>query len=157
MAHITIRFIQDRGLLSSVIAWVTASLFSHVELGTPEGTWIGAHSPDGIQERPLFYCYPVREYVYELPCTQQQSDDLLQYARAAIGTPYNYRDIAGLLFHARTLTSPSRAICSEFVIKTLMRVGIRPLNVLEDFSYLITPETLHLSPMLIGKMVKKVG
>jgi len=36
-------------------------------------------------------------------------------------------------------------------------VGIRPLNVLEDFSYLITPETLHLSSLFIGKRVKKVG
>jgi hypothetical protein len=81
----------------------------------------------------------------------------MQYAKAAIGTPYNYRDIAGMLLHSRTLTSPSRAICSQFCIEMLMKVGIRPLNVLPGFSYLITPETLHLSPLLIGKIVKKIG
>jgi hypothetical protein len=150
MAKITIRFIENRGFVSRAIAWVTGSLFSHVEFGTPQGTWIGAHARGGVQERARNYCQPVREYVYDLPCTKALSDELLRHARSAIGTPYNYRDILGILFHARRVTSPSRVICSQFCTEMLLRVGIRPLNVLPDYCHLITPETLHLSPLLIG-------
>ena len=150
MPHFTIRFINNPGFVSSSIAWVTNSLFCHVELGTPEGTWIGAHAGTGVQEHPANYCKPTRNYIYDVPCTQEQSDGILKYARNAIGTPYNYRDIAGLLFHHRRLTSPSRVICSQFCMDALLSVGIRALNVLPAYTYLITPETLHLSPILIG-------
>ena len=150
MSAITIRFINSPGFVTSAINWVTNSLFSHVEFGTPEGTWIGAHSGAGIQERPANYCQPSLNYIYDIPCSPKQAADLIANARAAIGTPYNYLDIIGLLFHTRTLTSPGRAICSQFCTEMLLEVGIRPLNVLPEYAYLITPETLHLSPLLIG-------
>jgi hypothetical protein len=150
MAHITIRFINDRGFVSRTISWVTLSLFCHVELGTPEGTWIGAHAGTGVQERPADYCKPTLDYIYDVPCSQAQADAVLKYARNAIGCPYNYWDIVGLLFHRRRLTTPSRVICSQFVMDALLNAGIRPLNCLPEFSHLITPQTLHLSPLLIG-------
>jgi hypothetical protein len=150
MPHITIRFINNPGFVSRAIAGITNSLFCHVEFGTPEGTWIGAHSPGGVMERPANYCAPSLNYIYDIPCSQGQADALLKYARAAIGCRYNYADIAGLLFHSRRLTSPSRVICSQFCTEALLSVGIRPLNVLREYAYLITPETLHLSPLLIG-------
>lgn len=150
MPHITIRFINNSGFVSQAIAWVTNSLFCHVEFGTPEGTWIGAHSPGGVMERPADYCCPTLNYIYDIPCSQKQADALLKYARSAIGCRYNYADILGLLFHTRKLTTPSRVICSQFCTEALLSVGIRPLNVLAQYAYLITPETLHLSPLLIG-------
>jgi len=150
MAHITVRFIQGNGFISRAIAWVTNSYWSHTELGTPEGTWIGAHAGSGVQERPADYCNPRLDYVYDIPCTQLQSDAVLRYARNAIGCRYNYLDILGLLIHHRKLTTPSRVICSQFVMDCLMTAGIRPLNCLSQYSHLITPQTLHLSPMLIG-------
>jgi hypothetical protein len=30
------------------------------------------------------------------------------------------------------------------------------LNVLGDYAYLVTPETLHLSPLFVGRLTKKV-
>ncbi len=154
---ITIRFIRTPGFVTSAICFVTNSLFDHVEFGTPEGTWIGAHAASGIQERPANYCQPTREYVYEIPCTQRELDELLRWARQMIGTPYDYEDIAGLLFHNRMLNHPGRDICSEFVYLGLCHIGIRALNVLPDYAYLVTPEMLHLAPMLIGHLKKKVG
>ena len=151
-SHITIRFIRDRGFVTSAICFVTNSLMSHVEFGTPEGTWIGAHDDGGIQERPENYCNPSQEWVYDIPCTASQQRDLLRNARAAIGTPYNFVDIAGLLLHIRRLTSKDRMICSQFCFFELQKVGIKMLNVLPTFAYLVTPETLHLSPVLIGRM-----
>jgi hypothetical protein len=156
---VIVRFIDSRGFVGGSISRLTGSLFSHTEFGTPDGTWIGAHAGSGIQERPAGYCNPKREYVYEIPCTEAQEKALFTWAWSKIGTKYNYADIAGLLFQARGMTSPSRMICSEFVTEGLLRTfgAAKVLNVLEQWDYRITPETLHLSPIFVGKLKKKVG
>lgn len=153
-SFVTIRFIRTRGFVTAAICFVTNSLMSHVEFGTPEGTWIGAHSDGGVQERPADYCKPAQQWVYRIPCTIDQATSLLRMARAAVGTPYNFTDIAGLLFHLRRLTKSDRVICSQFCFFLLDAVGIKMLNVLPAFAHLVTPETLHLSPKLIGRMYR---
>jgi hypothetical protein len=154
---VRIRFIRCGGFISWAIAHVTGSLFSHVEFGTPAGTWIGAHIGDGIQERPANYCTPKLEFVYEIPCTIYQERLLLASARGKIGTKYNTLDILGLLFQIRSLRSSKRDICSQFCTGELLRVfgAAKVLNVLESWDYRITPETLHLSPIFVGHRVKK--
>jgi hypothetical protein len=156
MASIRIRFILGKGFVSQAIARVTGSLFSHVEFGTPEGTWIGAHIGGGIQERAADYCSTVREYVYEIPCTDEQEREALLWMRSNIGVKYNTFDIVGLLFQARSLQSPHRAICSQFCTEGLLHIfgASKVLNVLESWSYRITPETLHLSPIFVGRRVR---
>lgn len=159
MASIRVRFILGEGFTSRAIARVTGSLFSHVEFGTPEGTWIGAHIGDGIRERPADYCSPVREYVYEIPVTAEQEQEGLRWMRERIGTKYNVLDIIGLLFQARSMSAPNRAICSEYCTEGLLHIfgAYSVLNVLAEWAYRITPETLHLSPLFVGRLVKKVG
>lgn len=156
---IRIRFIRNKGFTSSAIARVTGSLFSHVEFGTPAGTWIGAHIGDGIQERPANYCSPQLEFVYEIPCTVYQERMILAWARRKIGTKYNTLDIVGLLFQARSVRSPQRYICSQFCTEGLLHVlgASKVLNVLESWAYRVTPEMLHLSPVLVGNRVKREG
>lgn len=138
---------------------MTGSLFSHVEFGTPEGKWIGAHIRGGIQERAADYCKPIRERVYEIPCTAEQEAAALAWMRSQIGTEYNVMDIVGLLFQARSLRSPNRYICSQFCTLGLLRTFgfVRVLNVLSSWTYRITPETLHLSPIFVGHLVRRVG
>ena len=157
---IRVRFVAAPGFVGAAIRRLTGSLFQHVEFGTPQGTWIGAHVGDGIQERPANY-YPVltREYVYEIPCSPQQADLLLWWARSKIGTQYNTVDIVGLMFQARSLRSPHRLICSQFCTDGLLKVFGAPkvLNVAEDWTYRITPETLHLSPIFVGHLVSRKG
>ena len=159
MAVICIRFVASPGFVGSSIRWVTNSLFQHVEFGTPEGTWIGAHAEGGIMERPANYAVEAREYVYEIPCTDSQLGGLMRWARAKIGTTYNKLDILGLLIKNRQLTSTHAYICSQFCTEGLLFTfgSSRVLNVLPGFTYLITPETLHLSPLLVGRLVKKAG
>lgn len=147
---ITLRFIRTPGFVTDSICFVTNSLLDHAEFGTPEGTWIGAHSDGGIQERPGNYCTPTQEWVYDIPSTPDQTTRLLRSARAAVGTPYNFIGIAGLLFHLRKLTGIKTVFCSQFCFLELTKVGIVALNVLPQFAHLVTPETLHLSPLLIG-------
>lgn len=159
MASIRVRFILGRGFTSWAIARVTGSLFSHVEFGTPEGTWIGAHIGSGVQERAADYCKPRREYVYEVPCTDDQEAKALAWMRSKIGTKYNVLDIVGLLFSLRSLTSSQRDICSQFCALGLLYIfgAARVLNIAQGWEYRITPETLHLSPIFVGHLVKRVG
>lgn len=157
MAIVRIRFVAGPGFVGAAIRRVTGSLFEHVEFGTPEGTWIGAHDDGGIQERPADYAVYTRQYVYEIPCTEAEQDALLSWARARIGTKYDFFDILGLLMQNRTVHSPNRFICSQFCTEGLLVVfgAPRVLNTLADWAYRITPETLHLSPILVGNRVKK--
>ena len=145
--------------MSASIRKLTGSLFSHVEFGTPEGTWIGAHIGGGIQERAANYCSPVREYVYDIPASMAQAQQCSAWMRSKIGTKYNTLDIAGLMLQARSLRSPQRYICSQFCTEGLLQTygASKVLNVLGSWAYRITPETLHLSPIFVGRQVKKVG
>jgi hypothetical protein len=154
---IRIRFVASKSFIGEAIRKVTGSLFEHVEFGTPEGTWIGAHAGAGVQERPANYALESREYIYDIPCTLEQQMKLLTWARSKIGIKYNYWDIIGLLFQNRSLQSPQRYICSEFCTEGLLRVfgASKILNVLIDWTYRITPETLHLSPILVGHLTSR--
>jgi hypothetical protein len=158
MPFITVRFIANHTFLSWSIRRLTGSLFSHVELGTPEGTWIGALA-DGIKERPANYCNPFREYVYHIPCTQSALTHLLSTARMRIGTPYNKMDIVGLALGLRRLVGKKGEICSWFGTQELIDAfgADRVLNVLPGWEYRITPETLHLSPIFVGNLFSRKG
>ena len=151
MAYFKIRFINNPGIVSKLIDWQTNSLWDHVEIETETGTYIGAHSDGGVQERPADYCKPTRERRYSIPCTQVQLDRSMCYARSKVGTTnYDFADIVGLMLHNRHLQGKDRDICSEFVLATAFKGNINMLNVQEGYTYLVTPEMLHLSPLLIG-------
>jgi hypothetical protein len=79
--------------------------------------------------------------------------------RSQVGAKYDVLGIIGLLFQARSLQSPHRAICSQFCTEGLLHIfgASKVLNVLESWTYRITPETLHLSPIFVGQQVRKVG
>jgi hypothetical protein len=146
-----IRFINSDDFVGRAIDWTTNSLWDHAEIETDEGTYIGAHAGSGVEERAAEYCKPSRERRYAIPVTADQHARMMAFARSKIGTPYNYLDIAGLFLHDRRLNSGHRAICSVFVFDAAIAADFYLLNVLPGFTYLITPETLHLSPLLIGR------
>lgn len=158
-SRVRIRFIASDGFVSAGIRWVTDSLFSHVEFGTPDGTWIGAHAGGGIQERAANYCNPKREYYYEIPCTAAQMATHLARIRAAIGTRYNLADIAGIALRIRRLTTPGHKMCAQFCTGELLAIfpAREVLNVLPEFTYLVTPEMLHLSPIFVGRLAWRIG
>lgn len=150
MAYFKLRFINNPGLIGKLIDWETNSLMDHAEIETETGTWIGAHASGGVEERAADYCSPTWERRYSIPCSQTQLDLAMAYARSKIGTPYDFADIFGLLLHNRHFNTKKAAICSMFVLTAAIHGEIKMLNVLPEFAYLITPETLHLSPLLIG-------
>jgi hypothetical protein len=150
MAYFKVRFINGAGFVADAIDFVTNSLIDHVEIETESGSYIGAHADGGVQDRPANYCTPTWEKRYSIPCPDDQLQKIMSYARAKIGTPYDFTDIVGLLFHDRSLDSPHRLICSAFTFSAGVAGGLYLLNAEKEFAHLVTPETLHLSPLLIG-------
>jgi hypothetical protein len=136
----------DEELIAAAIAILKAHAMPFWGFPT-EGGYLGAHAGKGIQFRPLNYCTPTREKRYKVPCTDAQFEAFVVNAFAKIGTPYNYEDIAGLLFHNRKLTPESREICSEFGFEQFARAAVWMLNSEIDYAPLVTPEMLHLSPL----------
>lgn len=157
MAFLKIRFVNSNGFVSRAITYLTESLFDHVEIETEDGSWLGAHAESGVQLRDSNYLNPTREYRYSIPCTDLQFARSMEFANDNVGTHYNYEDIAGLVFKDRRLNDPHAVICSQFVTQVAAAGGIWMLNVLPGYEYLVTPETLHLSPLLIGHCTYKKG
>ena len=157
MALFRVRFITEPGFVSWAIRRVTFCEFSHVEIvSEDQQSYIGAHAITGIQERSACYCEPSFERRYAIPVTDEQLRRGMAYARSKIGLPYNYADIAGLFLH-RNITTKGRAICSQFVFNAFEAMGVYPLNVLAAYDFRVTPDTLHLSPIFIGKCYFQTG
>src|ERR1700731_4236172 len=98
MAYLKMRFVNSNGFVARSIDWGTDSIFDHAEIETETGSWIGAHDDGGVQDRPADYLKPIRDYRYNIPCTDEQYEKAMAFARSKIGTPYNFLDIVGLLF-----------------------------------------------------------
>jgi len=152
MGQFRIRFITETDLISDAIRLVTFSEWSHAEIITAEGTYIGAHASGGVEERPADYAKVSRERRYSVAVSDWAEDEIMKFARSKIGTKYDFADIAGLFLH-RDLTEKSTEICSMFVLEAAMAGGLQMLNVLPGYTNLITPEMLHLAPCLIGKCI----
>lgn len=157
MPALTVRFIRTKGIVSRLICWVSFSYMDHCEALSRDGKhWVGAHAGSGIEARPLdwadkdlIWC---REY--SLPCTREQYECAMAFQELAIGTKYNYWACLGVLLRNRKLNNPLRKDCSEHVFELLLTAfGVPPLNVLPQFSWMITPELCHLAPILIGRGV----
>jgi hypothetical protein len=152
---LTIRFINEPGIVSRLIDWETDSLFCHTEgLSRYDQSWVGAHAGTGVEARALDWCKPTFERRYAIPVTEDKYQAAMQFMESKIGCPYDYADIVGLALHNRKGASKHEIICSAFMLLWLEAAGLEPLNILPNYAFLCTPETLHLSPILMGRMVK---
>ena len=157
MPGLVIRFINDVDIVSKLITWSTNSLWCHTEALSRDGTtWVGAHAHTGVNARKLDWCKPSREAVYEIPVGIEAYDRAYTWLESKIGEPYNYADIIGLTLHNRLGHSDTSVICSALMTEFMMQAGLFPLNCLEEYAYLVTPEMLHLSPLFIGRRRKVV-
>jgi len=157
MPDLLVRFVTEQDFVSRAIRWVTFGEFSHVELGLPDGSWLGSHAKGGVQIRGAEYMKPSLERLYALPVTQAEYDQAMAYAKRQLGTGYSFFDIAVILFRAHFKTRPKGLICSWFVLEALRAAGFMPLNVLADYDYKIDPDRLHLSPIFIGRCIRQTA
>jgi hypothetical protein len=161
MQNLTVRFIRTRGFVSWLICFISFSYEDHCEAkNRAKNAWVGAHAGTGIEPRSLdwadkdiIWC---REY--DIPCTDEQYERAMKFQEAAIGTKYNYWACLGVLLRNRKLNNPMRKDCSEHLFEILYETFQKPpLNILNQFSWMVTPELCHLAPVLIGRCVSKVG
>lgn len=153
---LTIRFIGAHDIESRLIQWATNSLLCHTEaLSRDRKSWIGAHAFTGVQARPLDWTNPPVNFIYDIPVTAENYDRGMTYLEGRIGTKYDYAGCFGLAIHKRINSGSKRTDCSALMTGLMMHSGLQPLNCLESYAYLITPETLHLSPLFIGRRVKE--
>jgi hypothetical protein len=152
--QLILRFIYTEALVSRLIGWRTDSLWCHTEALSRDGQhWIGAHAATGVEARPLNWCEPTRERQYSIPVTEVAYEAAMAWLDAKVGMPYNYADIVGMTIHRRIGASEHEIICSALMTEFLMASGHYPVNSLESFAYLITPETLHLSSFFLNKCI----
>jgi hypothetical protein len=149
-----LRFMATKGFVSGAIKFVEGvSYIDHVEALNRAGDgWIGAHAGGGVQSLPLDWTKPediVWERQYSIPLTDEEYELVMGLLESKIGTKYDYSGCLGLFFHLRGLDDSSRKDCSALQYEALWTGGKLMLNVLPEFSHLVTPETLHLSPLLM--------
>lgn len=146
-----IRFVNEPDIIAKLITWQTDSLWCHTEALSRDGqSWIGAHAGTGVEARALDWCKTSRERQYLIPLKPAAEDAAMSWLESKIGCQYNYADIVGLALHKR-MTSEHEVICSALMLEYMQQAGLQPLNVMEGYQYLVTPETLHLSPLFIGR------
>jgi hypothetical protein len=152
------RFMATKGFVSNAIKWVEGvSYIDHTEFKNRKGTgWIGAHAGIGVRDMPLDWTKQeeiVWERQYTLMVPDSSYELMMAFAESKVGvTSYDYAAIMGILFRNRSLDDDRRLMCSCFHYQTLHAGGIYALNVLPQYGHLVTPETLHLSPIYRGKM-----
>jgi hypothetical protein len=152
--YLVIRFIDEPGIISGLITWTTDSKWCHTEALSRDGQhWVGAHSGTGVNSRPLNWCKPTRERRYAIPVTDAEYETAMTWLESKIGCPYDYADIVGLFIHARIGVDNHLLICSALMTLFMQQADKWPLNCLEDEDNLVTPETLHLSPLFMNHCI----
>jgi len=161
MPNLVIRFVATRTPSGASVRFASMSVYEHVEaLSRDCSGWTGAHAITGVEKRPLDWDkHVIRDDRYSLPVTQSQFDAFHDALESQIGVKYNYWLIVGIALHWRwlALLSKGREDCSQLIIWCLQKAGINPLNTLASYDALITPESLHLSPLFIGRRSPTTG
>lgn len=151
MPHITIRFVTANDPVSIAIRMETWGKFSHVEFILDDGTTLGAHADGGVAIRPLNYAKFTEQHWYSIPVTEEQKIAIMAFAHEQVGKPYDFTDIAGILFH-RDWRSDDSWICSELVAAAFEK-GLPLLHIPDKDVNRVTPGGLYQTPYLIDNEV----
>ena len=158
MRYLGIRFLATKGFISDAIRRVEGiSYIDHVEaLNRTEDKWIGAHAGTGVQAMPLTWAKGiVWERRYSLPVTDEQYAAFHDFLESKIGCKYDYAGCLGILLGDRKLNTSHALDCSALQFDALWAANQFALNVLPEFAHLVTPETLHLSPLFMSHFIPK--
>lgn len=146
---IHLRFIRDDGIISRLIRWQdwsSGGSYSHVEFRLPTG-YLGSQAPDGVKLRPLNYCTPTEEWLCCVDVPDYVGEKILEFARAQIGKPYDWKAIVGFIIR-RDWMNDNSWTCSELVTFTFLQAGFPLLRT--HTTNRISPDTLALSPYIKG-------
>ena len=138
------QFVASDTWSSRLIRYLTNSPISHVDIVMPDGQLLGA-LPDGVKIRPANYGNWTT--VYREVLDVDDLDAILEFAKAQIGKPYNYRAIWDMVRHKERAFQMQQSswFCDELVYASVMAGKIHLLNT-DDPLYL-TPFEVYLSSM----------
>jgi hypothetical protein len=126
-------------IISAGICEDSHSEICHVDLEV-DGKLIGAHMPDGIQERaPDYQTWGLRIRVI-VPVSHLQRVRFESYVISMIGTPYDLESIFGIALNDGRLHDASKLICSAFGTRAV-DPGI--VRVAKNY-WMVSPEELRL-------------
>src|SRR6478672_10407102 len=110
-----IRLVSGKGISSGIIKLGTFSKWSHVDLVTPDGCYLGARLDGGVRARNPGYDGPNADVQFaHVAMTQAQEFDLWKFAYEQIGKPYDFSAILGIAFR-RDWREDDAWFCSELV------------------------------------------
>jgi uncharacterized protein YycO len=132
----TIGLVKTNGWETGLIRLGTRSHWNHVVIATGNGTFIQAQ-PGGVNERSED-TYDDIAWVHTQELTDTQREQIVDYCRNQIGTPYNWPAI--IVFGVRTFLpwcpytwlimwaqNRKNVICSELAVEANCVVGIKIL------------------------------
>ena len=122
MEYVIARFVHVKSTITDMILFQSSGgQYSHVELVTDDGKYIGAHVA-GVEARPMDYDAGTfeRELFMLLPMRAEAAAKCLHYMRAVADKHegYNLLSILGFTTHF-DLTKPGTTICSALVLLAL--------------------------------------
>lgn len=150
---IRLRFVREADPVSSLIAYYSASPFSHVGVLLPDGSELGARSdsvggkPPGVQIRPGDYAKFAIEVVFAVPCTDAQEGAFLDFCHKQIGKKYDKIGILGFA-SGRNWRDETKWFCSELVTRAGEVSTILPYLYISY--YKITPGASAIAYSAIG-------
>lgn len=142
---IELQFATESTLTSDFIRFWTWSRWSHVDLVTPGGKFLGARLNGGVQLRNPGYTKFSNKLQLYVSCSKEVADRIWYYAHKQIGKPYDLTAIMGFAVR-RDWANEEAWFCSEFVAFCFQAAGIPLLRALHLNR--ITPRDLSLSPLL---------
>lgn len=127
---ITLQFVRQNSLISSLIAWFSQGTVSHVE-AIIDGVTLGSFEQRvndisaGVQRRPLGYAKLDVCVRVHLPVDAAQEKRFRDFLTHQIGKPYDWSSILGFIF-GRYWREDDAWICSELQAAALEDAGIVP-------------------------------
>lgn len=145
MATLTLRFVTDSSIVSTLIRKKTWCDYSHVDLILDDGTALGARTSGGVAIRPYNYAKFSAIALFTVDLTTEQKFLIEGFAKAQVGKAYDYGSIAGILFH-RDWRNTDKWNCGELIAAAFEQA--RPLlNISPDVDRIV-PRDLLLSVLL---------
>lgn len=137
-----IRLVSGKGISSGIIKLGTFSKWSHVDLLTPDGAYLGARLDGGVLARNPGYDGRNDDVQFRhVSLSAAQEDRLWNFAYSQIGKPYDFSAILGIAFR-RDWREDDAWFCSELVAAAFEHAG-RPL-LLGELNR-ITPRDISMS------------
>ena len=140
------RFIAEPNPASWIVRKFCWSAISHIEFVLPGEGYLGARLRGGVEVRPFNYCKTSFEAFAHIPCDDETTARILQFARDQIGRPYDWLNILGITFHEDWFHKRAE-ICSRFFFVACRQAGLNLLNI--QNTNRVTPGMLAESPLFL--------